>query len=416
VISAPSALGHAEELNSWESVRDFVQGRIITLDEVLPHLSIELRSNYNIGGFEGRSLQSESTPDAPRIIHRSRDARLSIAYPMENTIENGNLMEFLFQPADTERLEGKLIEFLPGKPPRIHEFSTRCFACHGDMSKEEFKTFVVNGGKLPNRKPELRHIWDTYPDWPGFFGSAHNGQTWHGAINGTSHTPILEYEKEAFARLLRRADDQPRIRYLVGLKSETIMSMAERNLSFGVRLAELNLLRWRRRLVEAGVYEAGKKQFEVTRQGPAPDNYAKSALASVKERNQRIVKLAKKYGTQADHKYLKRTMDLTAMPNGGTKIALRESFYRAEPVLAAAIESTGLSASDLGLAKELGSYTLDDGKTAPHAQLFPDVGYGLSNIVYENAVAEKNRISIGGVCDPKSVVRNLNRSLSFSSD
>lgn len=123
-----------------------------SIEELVPLLPKELRSNFTLV-YDSRSPFHDSiSPNYPRVILFTGDARLVLTFTGDEQKPGANLLESLSFDADSARFRLRAY-LLPAaertgwQPPAE---AANCARCHG---------------------VDARPIFDSYPLWPGFYGS-----------------------------------------------------------------------------------------------------------------------------------------------------------------------------------------------------------------------------------------------------
>jgi hypothetical protein len=217
VISAAAWLHSAGKIEAY--VNEHPEA---TLENVLAQLAPEIRSNFTLV-YRSRS-QIEGTLQKPRVILFNKDASLMISYAGSSDMRGGNQLELIERNMDSGELKFKQVDFQKAPKERFEHQPKSCVGCHS-----------TKGSDLG-----LRYIWDTYPDWPGFYGSSHAGtikKTSKGNVElvGTSTLPIFDFERNGFDEFKSSQSTNPRYSALIGLESKTVEDLAETN----TRLTEI---------------------------------------------------------------------------------------------------------------------------------------------------------------------------------
>lgn len=140
-----------------------------SVDELLPLLPRELRASFTLvhhsrsPGGGGPEAERAFSPAHPRLILSSRDARLLLALSGRPDRPGGDVVEALrFEPSRRAFVLSRFV--LPqavARDPKLaaeaagngDDNPAACLHCHGD---------------------DPRPIFDSYPLWPGFYGSRHD--------------------------------------------------------------------------------------------------------------------------------------------------------------------------------------------------------------------------------------------------
>ena len=163
------------------------------LDDLLPRLSAELRSGFTFI-FSSRSphgARGEVDPLHPRVLLFTPDGRLLLAFTSNKNGSGYGVVESIhFNDADRAFYTSKFVlREATRKDPRLKsellhngELNQReCIRCHGT---------------------DPRPIFDSYPLWPGFYGSLEDG-----FLRGSPEATLYE-------RFLKTKKDQSPFRYL----------------------------------------------------------------------------------------------------------------------------------------------------------------------------------------------------------
>jgi hypothetical protein len=215
-----------------------------TLEELLPLLPAALRENYTLV-YDSRSpFRDEITPLSPRVILFTPDTRLVLSFTGDPAGRGRDLLEAISFDDATARFTGHKITLSRTGARPSHGDARECAACHG---------------------ADFRPITDSYPVWPGFYGSVRDtfapdsrelvhyreflatraGTGVYRFLRPPSGTPVPPYldpEKHDRAALVGNLDF---FKYLP-------------NTRLGMGLGELNRKRIFRKLKAAPGYEAGK--------------------------------------------------------------------------------------------------------------------------------------------------------------
>ncbi len=123
-----------------------------SIAELVPLLPNELRSNFTLV-YDSRSPFHDSiSPDYPRVILFTSDARLVLTFTGDEAKPGANLLESLsFDEASARfRLRAYLLPAAERTGWKPSAEAANCARCHG---------------------ADARPIFDSYPLWPGFYGS-----------------------------------------------------------------------------------------------------------------------------------------------------------------------------------------------------------------------------------------------------
>jgi hypothetical protein len=123
-----------------------------TVEELVPLLPEELRSNFTFVYKSRSPFRDSISPDYPRVILFTNDARFVLTFTGDERKPGANLLESLSFDAESARFRTRAY-LLPaaertGWKPSPE--AANCARCHG---------------------ADARPIFDAYPLWPGFYGS-----------------------------------------------------------------------------------------------------------------------------------------------------------------------------------------------------------------------------------------------------
>jgi hypothetical protein len=130
-----------------------VTGRPVdSIDELVPLLPDELRSNFTLV-YDSRSPFRDSiSPDYPRVILFTKDGRFVLTFTGDKQKPGANLLESISFDPESARftLRAYLLPAAERTGWRPSAEAANCASCHG---------------------ADPRPIFDSYPLWPGFYGS-----------------------------------------------------------------------------------------------------------------------------------------------------------------------------------------------------------------------------------------------------
>jgi hypothetical protein len=215
---ASGALAGGEEPLSFEWLKKLIaDNQVKSIEDLLPKLPAELRSNFVLM-YESRSLQA-ATPAQPRIILSSKDGKFVLTVAGKADGANSQLVEVMAYNPETRKFGFNSVTFEGGAGARFEENPAKCKGCH-------------SAALHPN--------WDTYPRWPGAYGSEH-------------FTPN-DRELANYRKFLAESADKGRYKALVDIPRAEGSSLrpgipdfyhelSERNVRFTTALSELNFER-----------------------------------------------------------------------------------------------------------------------------------------------------------------------------
>jgi hypothetical protein len=180
-----------------------------SLDETLATLPEELRKKYLLV-YASRSRQSASLA-YPRVILLSPEEQFYLSFSDRDGIGSGDQEIEMIEAYGLEAPRFSRISFSQGvahleRDPQI------CAACHGGVP-----------------------IFDSYPHWPGFFGSSHDGKA-YGEKYGSGQVPRLESEAQALKAFVAMAPSRERFRHLKNLEMASLSTLSNLNMSAGAKM------------------------------------------------------------------------------------------------------------------------------------------------------------------------------------
>jgi hypothetical protein len=126
-----------------------------SISELIPLLPAELRRNFTFV-YDSRSpFRSSISPDYPRVILFTDDARLVLTFIGDEQKPGADLLEILSFDDRAAGFEPKsyLLPVAQRRNEQLSPAATNCGQCHG---------------------ADPRPIFDSYPLWPGFYGSVYD--------------------------------------------------------------------------------------------------------------------------------------------------------------------------------------------------------------------------------------------------
>lgn len=134
----------------WTSKKDFLKEAV---ESGVDFSSGDKFANLVLFAYQSRSTQDASF-DLPRVIFSIDRGRFIFTYSGHGEgVSNQSIEMAEYDPATKRRIFAGLR--FDGERPQLDLDSSSCQKCHGS-------------------RPRL--IWDTYPFWPGFYGSLHSGK------------------------------------------------------------------------------------------------------------------------------------------------------------------------------------------------------------------------------------------------
>ena len=305
--------------------------------ELLPLLAPELRRSFTLV-FATRSPQQDVDPLHPRVILFGTDARLVLAFTGDPTGANLDILEVIhFRDATRAfELERFVLPAAVRRDPALaasagangRKNPTECLRCHG---------------------ADPRPIFDSYPVWPGFYGSAQDAFA-------VAPTELASY------RSFRSRTDLPGSVYR-GLEfppgsevspyalepAEDTSGRFAPNMRLGMALTERNRERIARKLEASPRYERYRDKLVAGLLGCAPlpitlaDRMRVQALLVAED----AAKLDRAHITDPDQRHRLRMTEMNSFDN------LAEIEYMARVL--------DVSRADWSMAIETGAYALYDG-------------------------------------------------------
>ena len=143
----------ASPVITFDSLKKLItDNNVNSIESLLPLLPKELVSQYALV-TQSRS-QQEASPSNPRVILFGSNAKFILTFNGDPKQKGYRTLEVTEFKDDTKTFEYREISFSPGgKPSYSQSNPSTCLQCHGTPP---------------------RPIWDSYPLWPGTYGSQEN--------------------------------------------------------------------------------------------------------------------------------------------------------------------------------------------------------------------------------------------------
>lgn len=175
----------------YEDLVSLIQKKSIrTMEDLLPLLPTDLRSNYTLM-YESRSLQ-DATPTSPRVILFGKNAKLTCAFNGEPTQAGYDSLECFQFRDETQSFDFRQIQF----PTAENGLKTVAFSRSGTSVDEKTSCMGCHGSPQFGLRPN----WDSYSTWKGAYGENDDN---------------IGDQKTAYAGFVARRDSHPRYRYLI---------------------------------------------------------------------------------------------------------------------------------------------------------------------------------------------------------
>jgi hypothetical protein len=272
-VAAAEAFTEADLLRLLKSNPE--TGRPVdSIGELIPLLPRELRSNFLLA-YESRSpFKAGISPEFPRVILFTHDARLVLTFIGDEKQPGFDLLETMSFDDDTAsfKLNAHLLPAAQRRTFRPSAEDANCARCHGTDS---------------------RPIYDSYPLWPGFYGSV---------LDTFPNDRLGMKEARNFAAFMKRNAHTGVYKDLIypagspvspfldprKFKENTVELDATElpllpNARFGIALTELNRVRIARKIMAGPSYAANEKEILARllacRPDDRPDQKAMAAIA-----------------------------------------------------------------------------------------------------------------------------------------
>jgi hypothetical protein len=212
----------AANVSSYEALKKLIENRgIHSVEDLLPRLDRSMRSNFMLVYSSRSSMQA--TAKVPRIVLSSSSADFILAITGNSEMAGGQKVEVIEYDREKNRFQSGAIDFNHQGESRFEKNPTSCLKCH-------------SSSRVANLYDESFHpIWDSYPDWPGVYGTSSRG-----LVLGSSSLKPQKSILEQFERFKSDSAKLPRMRNLVGLRHAAEQDLAKINSRFGNRIARLN--------------------------------------------------------------------------------------------------------------------------------------------------------------------------------
>ena len=245
-----------------------------SIGELIPLLPNELRENF-LFVYESRSpFHAGISPEYPRVILFTHDTRLVLTFIGDERQPGFDLLETMSFDDDQAKfvLRAHVMPAAERKAWRPSAEDAKCTRCHGS---------------------DPRPIIDSYPLWPGFYGSVQDTFP-NDRIGRKEAKNYAAFSKGAaktgvYKDLIYKADSpvapflDPRL-----FKEDTVELDASElpvvpNARFGIALTELNRARIARKIIAGPTYAANEKEILAKllscRPGERPDQKTMQAIA-----------------------------------------------------------------------------------------------------------------------------------------
>ncbi len=177
------AISMAEEfIRNLKTAQALIEsGQVHSRQSFIDHLDPEFFERVHII-YDSPNLFPKATIEDPSVIVRTKDASVIFTFHGSDEIRLEEWDEetwriqpakFIFYPEDQSRKP-----IIDSRPQYIPFHTTE------------------------NRPGEYRHVFDTYPDWPGFIGSSHNLYMWLGQKEGAGYLPPFQFEAKALNKYI----------------------------------------------------------------------------------------------------------------------------------------------------------------------------------------------------------------------
>lgn len=310
-ISAAAGIDSFDQLNSF--LTNSPRTDVYT---IMSAIDVEMRKNFALV-YESRSPHAASL-EIPRIVLVSPNGDFLLGISPPNGKKNpGGVIEMIDLSEGSPRL--RRINFTNDSFSVEKNTPRSCAGCHSRVKAGEESSF-------------FRPIWDGYPDWPGVFGSSHNGfiMNYRGKY-GTSGFLELEFEAQALNRLKANLG-QSVYGLLPGLADSSLFGLSERLTEITTQLlrfqdsvvltqskrkielmSQTELARFRERLSDRAKIEADTQRW-MTELHRRQRTYYSNKLG-------RIESLVTRYGTENDREMLDGSKNFKLLPDNDPGLA-----------------------------------------------------------------------------------------------
>jgi hypothetical protein len=343
-----STAASADEPFTEARLQELLQKNLTTglpvdsISELIPLLPRELRENFTLV-YDSRSpFRSGISPEYPRVILFTNDARLVLTFIGDERQPGFDMLEtmsFDYESA-TFKLHAYLLPAAERRSWRPSAEDARCARCHG---------------------ADARPIFDSYPLWPGYFGSVQDT---------FPHDRIGQKEAKSYAAFAGGAAKtgvykdliypsgspvspylDPRLFHDNTVTLDPKLFPYVPNARLGIALTELNRQRIYRKLAEGPGFAANEKQILgkllECQPGDRPD---RNAMRPIAEQLQ-----------SENTARLKRLGVLPGDPPKSRDDMQELQFVRELTEIDWVAKSAGVDRSDWSMAMERGSLALFDG-------------------------------------------------------
>ncbi|MES3036676.1 MAG: hypothetical protein V4736_02105 [Bdellovibrionota bacterium] len=220
-----------------------------SIEELVPLLPEELRSNFTFI-YDSRSPFKKSiTPEFPRTVLFTEDGKLILTFTGNPALPGFNILESIKFDDKTSTFTLNAYD-LTGAG-REAETKTTCTGCHGD---------------------DPRPINDSYPIWPGFYGSIKDTFPPNEEIGRTEKKNFLNFmqtnAKAGVYKYLKFPEGSINTPYLDEKNFDAAKLQGDLNLfkympntRFGMAITQLNRKRIFRKLMTSPIFQSRYKEF-----------------------------------------------------------------------------------------------------------------------------------------------------------
>lgn len=332
--------------------------KLSSADAVLGILDESMRTNYALV-YQSRSPHKASLAE-PRIVLASRTGDFFVGIAGGDGGTKGEVIETISFDGIAPKFTRISFE---GGTSVIDHSNKSCAVCHGRVKDGKSSEF-------------LRPIWDGYPDWPGVFGTSHNGLKTNKGY-GTSGLDDFKFEAAALGKL-KFGLKNSKYRHLIGLGEASLFELSVKSTAMTgtlLRFQNLGLISLSREKIRGMTVPEQRSLNEFLEQ-PLTAELREKWLGRVVDSQkryysgklERLKRLAERFGTTSDRQmiegnsFYKRWADESP---GFAAFGFPDSWQPEEQngyfLYLEAVERLGIDTDLIGTNREVGSLVTTHG-------------------------------------------------------
>jgi hypothetical protein len=208
--------GYGQEINIDDLIKNIRNYN--SVEDFISTLGIEYQNNYTLV-YNSRNPGITATIENPKIIQFSNNGRTFISYAGSKNVSKGGEILEVIQMDQSGKYNFYNFDFSKDVANgRVEINPSSCLKCHGEIGKP---------------------IWDSYPYWPGAYGSDHDILK-DKRISGEVSSALTKYDSKFIEKsiefknlksfLLRNNTPRDRYKYLNNLSTSTYTDFSNLNM------------------------------------------------------------------------------------------------------------------------------------------------------------------------------------------